>query len=251
MTAKLYVILGSHACRAGILMCDHKGIDYRTVNLATGFHPMLLRLRGFPGRSVRRSAGERRPLMLRMADQLGTVPALRHGDDRVQTNHAIARYLERLHPEPALFPTDPERRAAVEEAEAWGSEVFQMTARRLGMAAVLHGRDAMVDRGNTGRLGPILWQSERVRFAGVRGFARTLFDATRSTEPAMLEALPGQLDRIDSWVEAGVLNGPELNVADFMIAPSMALIAYRRDLKAELEARPSWALVDRLLPAPA
>ena len=30
---KLYVILGSHACRAGMLMLDHKGIPYRVVTL--------------------------------------------------------------------------------------------------------------------------------------------------------------------------------------------------------------------------
>ena len=46
---KLYVILGSHACRTGMLMMDHKGIAYRRVNLPTGLHPLLVRLRGFPG----------------------------------------------------------------------------------------------------------------------------------------------------------------------------------------------------------
>ena len=35
-----------------------------------------------------------------------------------------------------------------------------------------------------------------------------------------------------------------------MIAPSLALIGYRTDLRPGLEARPAWALVDRLLPSP-
>jgi hypothetical protein len=42
-----------------------------------------------------------------------------------------------------------------------------------------------------------------------------------------------------------------LNVADFLVAPSLALIGYRRDLAEEVASRPSWALVERLLPAPA
>ena len=250
MTAKLYVILGSHACRSGILMCDHKGIEYRTVNLPTGLHPTLVRLRGFPSRSVRRTAGERRPLMLRFADQMGTVPALRYGDDRVQTNREIARFLERLRPQPPLFPEKPKERAAVEEAEEWGDEVFQMTARRLAIAAVLHGPDALVNRANDGRLGPLLWHHDRVRFTGVRALG-SVFGATRETEPGLLESLPGMLDRIDGWVGDGVLNGPALNAADFMIAPSLAILGYRRDLKPDLEARASWALVERLLPEPA
>ena len=58
------------------------------------------------------------------------------------------------------------------------------------------------------------------------------------------------LDRIDGWVEAGVLNGQELNAADFMIASSLALLTYRRDLRPELERRPLIGLVDRVLPEP-
>jgi hypothetical protein len=34
-----------------------------------------------------------------------------------------------------------------------------------------------------------------------------------------------------------------------MIAPSLALLCYRPDLRAEIEGRPALALVDRVLPA--
>ena len=50
---KLYVILGSHACRTGMLMLEHKGIEYERVELPTGLHPFLLPLRGFRGQSCR------------------------------------------------------------------------------------------------------------------------------------------------------------------------------------------------------
>jgi glutathione S-transferase len=59
------------------------------------------------------------------------------------------------------------------------------------------------------------------------------------------------LDRIDAWIADGVLGGPELNVADFMVAPSLALILYRPDVQPLFEGRPSLELVDRLLPQPA
>ena len=249
--AKLYVILGSHACRAGMLMLDHKGIRYRAVNLPTGLHPLLLSLRGFTSSPVRRRVGGRRPSALAMADRLGTVPALRQDGDRVQTNREIARFLDRLQADPPLFPADPERRQLVEEAERWGDEVLQMTARRLALAASLHGRDRMFDRANDGRLGPLLWRNETVRIVGTGLLARLVFRANRATEPELLASLPGMLDRVDGWIDAGVLNGADLNAADFTIAPSLALLSYRRDLRPQVEGRPAAELVERVLPEPA
>jgi hypothetical protein len=72
MEAKLYVILGSHACRTGILMMEHKRIDYELVELPTGLHPFLLRLRGFTGNPAPfRRVDDRAPRMLRRADRMG------------------------------------------------------------------------------------------------------------------------------------------------------------------------------------
>jgi hypothetical protein len=61
---------------------------------------------------------------------------------------------------------------------------------------------------------------------------------------------PGYLDRIDGcWIEPGVLDGDQLYAADFMIAPSLALLTCRRDLSEVVERRPVMKLVERLLPA--
>ena len=247
---KLYVILGSHACRAAMLMLDHKGIAYETVELPTGLHPFALRLHGFGrNRAPFREVDGKHPGMLRMADRSGTVPALKMNGRQVKTNREIARFLDEVQPEPRLFPEDPDRRREVEEAERWGDEVFQMAARRLTIAARLQGPDALVNRGDDGRLRPLLWRSQRVRLYGSRALA--MIFAVDSQASAKLGAeLPALLDRIDAWVESGLLNGPELNAADFMIAPSLALISYRRDLRPELERRPLLGLIDRLLPEP-
>jgi len=251
MKPKLYVILGSHACRTGMLLLEHKGIDYERVELPTGLHPFGLRFRGFsrkkaPARNV---GGRRRPQMLATADRMGTVPALRMNGDRVETNREIARYLDSRQPDPPLFPSDPERRSAVEEAESWGSETFQMAARRLVLTAGLH-PEVLIDHANDGRLGPLLFRSEWVRLQGTRMIARLVFRANKDAEQELLGSLPDQLDRIDAWVESGVLNGDQLNAADFMIAPSLALLSYRSDIKPELETRPLLQLIDRVLPEP-
>jgi glutathione S-transferase len=65
-----------------------------------------------------------------------------------------------------------------------------------------------------------------------------------------VQELPSLLDRIDAWIAEGVLGGPQLSAADFMVAPSPALILYRPDVMPMFEGRPALELVDRLLPAP-
>jgi glutathione S-transferase len=248
MQAKLYVILGSHACRTAMLMLEHKGITHETVELPSGLHPFLLRLHGFAGnpRSFRRVDGGTN-VMLGSLDRMGTVPALVIDGERVKTNRRIARVLERLRPEPPLFPADPEDRQAVEEAERWGDEEFQMVARRLGMAGALHDRDFMA---TDGRLGPLLSRNETARRIGARLVGQFVFRAGADEEAGLLARLPALLDRIDGWIESGVLAGDALYAADFVIAPSLALLCYRRDLRPQIEGRPAIDLVDRLLPEP-
>jgi glutathione S-transferase len=248
----LYVISGSHACRSGMLMLAHKQLNYRLVRLPTGMHPFAVRALGFPGqkqaiRKVQGSTGR----SLALLDRFGTVPALRIGSQRVQTNRRIARFLDELQPEPALFPADPQQRRAVEEAEAWGDEVFQMQARRLGLTGSLGGLDNFRDRANSGRLGALLSPSEKLRLLSARGVTAAAFKANAKVEDELVRDLPPLLDRIDAWIDAGVLDGEQLNAADYMIAPSIALIAYRLDLRPQIEARPLGAYVERVLPEPA
>src|SRR3954451_20995761 len=134
---KLYVIPGSHACRSAMLVLEHKQVPYRRVDILTLTHPVVVRLLGFDAGGQTRNAGGRRTMGIRLGDRLGTVPALAANGDRISTNHGIARFLDERHPEPALFPADPQRRAAVEEAERWANETLQMAARRIpGAAAV-------------------------------------------------------------------------------------------------------------------
>jgi glutathione S-transferase len=226
VNAKLYVIPGSHACRAAMLALDHKGIPYRPVELRTGFHGASVRARGFKGR---------------------TVPALRVDGRRVQTNREIARVLDELKPEPPLFPADPARRRAIEEAERFADEVLQPTARRIVLAAGMRDLGELTDRASRGRLGPLLAHTDKRRARVFRIAGRFAFRITEETERRDLDALPGLLDRVDALIETGVLGGDEPNAADLQIAPSICLLSYRPDLRPEIEPRPAWALATQVV----
>jgi glutathione S-transferase len=224
---KLFVILGSHACRAGMLMLEHKDIGYELAHVPTGFQGPAMRLRGFPQR---------------------TVPALTMNGRRVQTNRRIARFLDELAPERPLLPR--QRRGEIEEAERFADEVLQPTARRLVLAAGARDIGSLVDEGDSGRLGPILAHGSRRRSRIMRIACRFFFGVDDYTESLDLAALPGVLDRVDAWIRAGVLNGPEPNAADLQIAPSICLLAYRYDVRDEVGSRPAWQLADRIVKPP-
>jgi glutathione S-transferase len=246
----LYVIPGSHACRSAMLMLEHKRVPYRRVDIVTLLHPLVVRLHGFDAAGQTRTAGGRRPLGLRLGDRLGTVPALAADGRRISTNHGIARFLEERHPQPPLFPADPGRRAAVEEAERWANETLQMAARRIPGAAVVRDPAAFSRSSGDGRLGYLLYKRALTRRLILPWILRGVFASDPAAERELLAQLPSMLDRIDAWIADGVLGGPELNAADFMVAPSLALILYRPDVMPMFEGRPALELVDRLLPEP-
>src|SRR5918992_1350743 len=159
----LYVIPGSHACRSAMLMLEHKQAPYRRVDIVTLLHPLVVRLHGFDGGGQTRTAGGRRTFGLRLGDRLGTVPALAADGHRISTNHGIARFLDERDPEPPLFPADPKRRAAVEEAERWANETLQMEARRILGAAVVRDPGPLSRSAGDGRLGYLLYKRRLTR----------------------------------------------------------------------------------------
>ena len=248
---KLYVIPGSHACRAAMLMLGHKQVPYKRVDVVTLTHPVVARLHGFDAGRQKRTAGGRRTLGLRLGDLLGTVPGLDADGRKISTNHNIARFLDEHHPDPPLFPADPAQRAKVEEAEGWANETLQMAARRVAFTWAARDPRAASEAVDDGRMGYLLYRHHLTRRLILPTLGRSAFAATRGVEQEVLAELPAMLDRIDAWIEDGVLGGTDLNAADFMIAPSLALMLYRPDILPMLENRPALELVDRLLPAPA
>ncbi len=247
----LYVIHGSHACRTAMLVLDHKGIAYRTRALPTGMHPLAVRLLGFPGnpQPIRSVDGHSKGVLAGM-DRLGTVPALNHEGRHIQTNRRIIEFAEQLRPDPPLYPADPAGRAAVEQAVEWGDGALQMAARRTVLAGGMGGLGALHERGADGRLGPLLARRAPLRVLDNAFAARLIFKAGGRQDSELLTDISPMLDRIDAWIADGTLNGERPNAADMTIAPSLALLDYRLDLRADLRSRPCYALIERFVPEP-
>jgi len=173
------------------------------------------------------------------------VPALRVGGQRVQGNREIARFLDELQGDPPLFPADGHAHQRVEEVERWGDETLQMTARRLALCAAQRGH--LSGGGEDGRLGPLLFRQAWLRQLSVRVFGYA-FVAGPGAERTLLDESRANLDRVDGWIAEGVVGGQELFAADFMLAPSVALLDYHVELREEIRQRPAGQLLDRVFP---
>jgi glutathione S-transferase len=226
MSARLYVIPASHPSIAAQLMLEHKGIPYKRTDLLPVISKGVLRAVGFPG---------------------NTVPALKIEGGKVQGSRPIARELERLRPEPPLFPADPEKRAAVEEAERFGDEELQHPVRQILWWGMKKDRAPLRGYSEGARIGMPLGLAVKTAAPIVALSARFNEASDENTREAVA-ALPAMLDRIDAWVESGVLNGPQPNAADFQIAPSLGLAMTLDDLRPAIENRPAAELARRLVP---
>src|SRR3954447_7029337 len=199
MNACLYVIPASHPSIAAALMLEHKGISYKRTDLMPVVSKAVLKAVGFPGI---------------------TVPALKIDGDKVQGSRQIARALEPLRPEPPLFPSDPEQRAAVEEAERFGDEELQHPIRQLLWWGFKRDRYPIASYSEGAKLGVPIGLAVKTGAPLVALSAR-FNEAGDENARAALAKLPGLLDRVDALVESGVVNGEQLNAADFQIAPSI------------------------------
>jgi glutathione S-transferase len=226
MPAKLYVVHGSHPCATVQRALDLKGIPYKVVELPPPMHAPLQRLR----------FGQR------------TVPGIKFDDgEKVVGSRAILRRLEALAPDPALLPADPDLRAKVEEAERWGDEVLQRTARRLVWQGMQRNPAAIVSYGEHSSL-PLPDFMARISAPMIARVERQLNDASDEATRADLAALPGYLDQVDGYIAEGVMGGDEPNVADLQIAPTIRLMLTVGDVRPLIDARPCGELARRLFP---
>jgi glutathione S-transferase len=223
--AKLYVIPGSHPSRTAMLMLERKGIPYKRVDLMPVISKGILKAQRFPGI---------------------TVPALKLDGKRVQGSMEIGRELDRIQPDPPLYPADPPLRAKVEEAEAWGDE-FQQKPRRFSWWAFRKDRAPMASYSEGARLGVPVGLAVKTGGPLVAMAAR-LNDANDAEVSADLASLRADLDRIDAWIADGVIGGPQPNAADYQIAPSLRLAMSFDDLRPFIEGRPCGEMANRVVP---
>ncbi len=226
MDARLYVVPGSHPSMAARLMLESKGIAYKRRDLIPIMSKGILRMAGFPGI---------------------TVPALKLDGRKIQGTTAIAHELDRVRPDPPLYPSDAALLAEVEAAEAYGDEDLQNLARQTLWYCLKQDKGPLRSFSEGARLGvPV---GVAVKTAGpIIAIAARSNDATGDNVRANLAALPEVLRRINGWIETGVLGGEEPNAADLMIAPSLRLLMSLDDLRPAIESTPAGEMALRFVP---
>jgi glutathione S-transferase len=223
---RLYNIPGSHPAMAAQLMLEHKGIPYKRTDLFPVASRGVLKVLGFPGNRI---------------------PAMKVDGEKVQGSRQIARELDRLRPDPPLFPADPEKRAAVEEAERFGDEELQHPVRQTIWWALKKDKAPLASFSEGAKLGiPISLAIKTA--APVVVMAARINDASDDNVRADLAALGGLLQRVDDLIAAGTIGGDELNAADFQIAPTVRLAMTFQDLRPLIEARPAGQHAERVQP---
>lgn len=223
---RLFTIPGSHPGVSVQRMLEHKAIPYKRTDLLPVVSWVVLRALRFPG--VR-------------------VPAIKIDGRRVQGSIEITRELERIEPQPPLFPADPDRRSAVEEAERFGDEELQNTIRQIFLWSLRKKTAPLRSYLEGAKIG--LPHGIAVKMAGpfVALDARSV-EATDANVRHDIAILPGMLQRIDDWIADGVLGGEELNAADFQLGPSLRLAMSLDDLRPAIESRPAGELALRVVP---
>lgn len=227
MDVTLYTLPISNPGWSVRLALGRKGIEPKVVDLPAGMHPALLWLRGF---------------------RKGTVPAARIDGRRVEGSREIVQELERVAPQPSLYPDDPPRRAAVEEAERWGEAVFQNLPRAIARYAIAHERPTRVwfMREHAGM--PLPSVAATVSIPVARAMAARA-DGSEAGARAALRELPAALDRVDALLADGLLGEPDApNAAGVQLAPSVVLLSGLPDLADLLAGRPCAAWAEALLP---
>lgn len=225
MAARLYSMEVSHPGHAVRLMLEHKGIDHRVTTLPPGTQPAVVRLAGF---------------------RRYTVPALKLDGKRLQHSLEISRELERMKPEPPLFPADPQLREAVEEAERWGEAELQPVSRRIIRWALTEQREAREWLARTGGL-PLPALQARTSLPITRRFAK-VSGATAERVRQDLAELPGKLDHVDALIADGLLSADSPNAATFQIGTSVRALTLFPQIAAFIEGRPADLLGRALLP---
>jgi glutathione S-transferase len=226
VATRLYIIPASHPSIATELMLGHKGIDFKRTDLLPVVSKGALRAVGFPG---------------------VTVPALKIEGAKVQGSRPIARELERLRPEPPLFPADPAQRAAVEEAERFGDEELQHPIRQILWWGIKRDKEPLRSYSEGAKIGVPLGLAMKTA-APIVALSARFNEATDDNVKRDLAALPGLLDRVDELIAAGVIGGDQPNAADFQIAPSIGLAMTLADLRPAIENRQAGTLAKRIVP---
>ena len=226
--ATLYSLRTSNPSRAAESMLKLKGIQPKLVTMLPGIHHRLMRLRGFP-----------RP----------TVPAIKIEGRKIQGTREIARFLDEIRPDPPLFPSDPEAKVAVEDAERWADEVLQNVSRRIlrYQGAISQDFRRWFAKEHAGV--PLPGLAAAIN----RGEAKRLAKVAHADEQHVrqeIETLPGKVAHVDKLIADDVIGGDSPNAADFQVAASFRLLLMLDRIDDAIDGTPAAAHARRFYPEP-
>jgi glutathione S-transferase len=224
MGIKLYGSPPSPPSHSARLMLERKGLDHKVIWLLPGLWPALLRTRGF---------------------RSGTVPAMKVDGRRIQGSTLISRELEEIKAEPPLFPSDSEKRIAVEEAERWGDEVLQDVPRRIVRWMSVHRPETKVMIARDVGI-PFPRFAAWINAPAAKHLANKV-DSDGEIQRAIAQ-VPEVLDHVDQLIADGVIGADEPNAADFQIATSVRALLNVADLDPVTKERPAADLAMRYVP---
>lgn len=220
MAVRLYWITLSHPSQAARKMLELKRVDYKIVNVLPFNQRVHLRLAGFKG---------------------GTVPAIKFDGRRVQGSREIAQALDQRWPEPPLFPSDPELRKQIEQAERWGEQQLQPVPRRISRYGVAHDVGMRVWGARASHMRRRRWsRAWRCHWAHYYNLS-VESDGRRATAASVqtdLKALPGLLYHADQLLSDGILATDPPNAATLQILASVCLFDALADLHEAIGGRP-------------
>lgn len=207
-------------------MLELKGIDYQLVHVLPGNQRVHMRLAGFRG---------------------GTVPAIKLDGRKIQGSTHIARELDAVKPDPALYPADPDERAAVEQAERWGNEEFQDVPRRIFRWGVM--KDVTLRKWlaeNDGSM-PLPGLASRVTGPVALYYARAV-RADKDRVREHVAELPSLLDHVEELFEQRVLTRDRPNAATLQVLCTVRSLLGFSDFAPEIERRSYAPLAYELFP---
>jgi glutathione S-transferase len=220
-TLTLHALPPSHPCMTAEAALRRKGLDYEKVTLPMPHTERMEEIYG-PGN--------------------GTVPGLLIDDEPVHGSIPILERLERLVPDPPLYPEPIADE--VRAAERWGDEELQDLGRRLPWGALMFRPHYMGTFGGGGPLDPkgtdfaIRFMRSMWKYHGI--------SAVRLADD--LAGLPAKIDHVDALAEQGIVGGEEPTAADFQIAATLRVLLTVGDLRPLMEGRPAEQIARRWFP---
>lgn len=215
----LHALPPSHPCKAVGAALEYKEIEYEWVDLPYGEHIGMMEEMYGEGKT--------------------RVPGLTIGEERVHGSTNIFQRIEELSPEKPLYPEGVADE--VREAELWAAGDLQDFGRRVCWGALYFRPECLGRMNGIDELDPA-----GTDFA--MKFIRSTWKYHNVTCEKVAEdlgRLPGMVDQIDGFAEAGLVDGENPTAADLQIGSTIWTLATVGDVRPVFEGSAAARVAER------